>query len=82
MSTCESCAHLIEQQRIVPDVTPGALRRALPPAAPDAGEPFDQILADWSHEDLELFAGLYDRFVAKFEHYALANDAGETAGAD
>ena len=37
----------IEQQRIVPDVTPGALRRALPPAAPDAGEPFDQILADF-----------------------------------
>lgn len=37
----------IEQQRIVPDVVPGALRRALPTAAPDAGESFDQILADF-----------------------------------
>ena len=37
----------IEQQRIVPDVTPGALRRALPTAAPEDGEPFDQILEDF-----------------------------------
>jgi len=40
-------------------------------------EVIGQILADWSHEDLELFAGLYDRFVEKFEQYALVNDADE-----
>ena len=37
----------IEQQRIVPDVTPGALRRALPGNAPEGGEPFDAILEDF-----------------------------------
>jgi DNA-binding MarR family transcriptional regulator len=42
-------------------------------------EVIDQILADWSHEDLELFAGLYDRFVEKFEQYASANDAEEAS---
>lgn len=40
-----------------------------------------QILADWSHEDLELFGSLYDRFVEGFEQYALANDAGDEAEA-
>jgi DNA-binding MarR family transcriptional regulator len=38
-------------------------------------EVIGQILADWSHEDLEHFAELYERFVEKFEQYALANDA-------
>jgi DNA-binding MarR family transcriptional regulator len=40
-------------------------------------EVIGQILSDWSHDDLEQFAGLYDRFVEKFEQYALANDADE-----
>jgi len=40
-------------------------------------EVIGQILSDWSHEDLEMFAGLYDRFVEKFEQYAVANDAEE-----
>jgi DNA-binding MarR family transcriptional regulator len=40
-------------------------------------EVIGQILADWSHEELELFSSLYDRFVEKFEQYALANDADE-----
>jgi len=40
-------------------------------------EVIGQILSDWSHDDLEKFAGLYDRFVEKFEQYALANDADE-----
>lgn len=40
-------------------------------------EVIGQILSDWSHEDLEQFAVLYDRFVEKFEQYALANDADE-----
>jgi aromatic-L-amino-acid/L-tryptophan decarboxylase len=36
----------IEQLRVTPDVQPGDLRRALPAAAPEAGEPFEAILAD------------------------------------
>jgi DNA-binding MarR family transcriptional regulator len=44
-------------------------------------EVIGQILADWTHEELELFGDLYDRFVEKFEQYALANDAGEEAAA-
>ena len=44
-------------------------------------EVIGQILADWSHEDLELFSSLYDRFVEGFEQHALANDAGEEAAA-
>jgi DNA-binding MarR family transcriptional regulator len=42
-------------------------------------EVIGQILADWSHKDLELFGSLYDRFVEGFEQYALANDADEAA---
>ena len=42
-------------------------------------EVIGQILADWSQEELELFSGLYDRFVEKFEQYALDNDADEAA---
>ncbi len=37
----------IEQQRIVPDITPGTLRRSLPGRAPEAGEPFATILTDF-----------------------------------
>ena len=40
----------IEQYRIAPDVVPGALRRALPEAAPEAGESFDDILADFREQ--------------------------------
>jgi aromatic-L-amino-acid decarboxylase len=32
--------------RVVPDVTPGMVRAALPDSAPEAGEPFEAILAD------------------------------------
>ena len=32
---------------VLPDVRPGDLRRALPASAPDAGEPFEQIFADF-----------------------------------
>lgn len=42
-------------------------------------EVIGQILSDWSHEDLELFSSLYDRFVEGFEQYALANDADEAS---
>lgn len=42
-------------------------------------EVIGQILTDWSHEDLELFSSLYDRFVEGFEQYALANDADEAS---
>ena len=38
-------------------------------------EVIGQILSDWSHEELELFSDLYDRFVQKFEQYAQDNDA-------
>jgi len=34
-------------RRIVPDVKPGQLRRRLPDAPPQAGEPFDRILDDF-----------------------------------
>ncbi|MEO5800308.1 MAG: pyridoxal-dependent decarboxylase [Gemmatimonadales bacterium] len=37
----------IEQRPIVPAVTPGDLRRSLPSAAPQLGETFDTILADF-----------------------------------
>lgn len=37
-----------------------------------------QILSDWSEEDLEVFAGLYDRFVEKFEQHAAANEASDS----
>lgn len=40
----------IEQYRITPDVVPGALRRALPEAAPEAGESFDAILTDFRQQ--------------------------------
>ena len=40
-----------------------------------------QILADWSHEELEQFGSLYERFVERFEQYALDNDAGDEAAA-
>ncbi len=36
----------IERLRVTPDVQPGDLRRALPSAAPEQGEPFEAILAD------------------------------------
>ena len=36
-----------ERWRVLPAVTPGALRSALPVAPPHDGEPFDRILADF-----------------------------------
>ena len=37
----------IESRRILPEVRPGDIRRALPPTAPEAGEPFEKIMADF-----------------------------------
>ena len=37
----------IESRRVVPDMHPGDLRRALPAAAPETGESFDVILRDF-----------------------------------
>ena len=37
----------VEARPVLPDVTPGALRRALPELPPDQGEPFDRIFADF-----------------------------------
>jgi len=34
-------------RRIVPEVKPGDVRRSLPPAPPDEGEPFERIVADF-----------------------------------
>jgi aromatic-L-amino-acid/L-tryptophan decarboxylase len=34
-------------RRIVPEVKPGDVRRLLPPAPPDEGEPFERIIADF-----------------------------------
>jgi DNA-binding MarR family transcriptional regulator len=45
-------------------------------------EVIGQILSDWSHEDLELFAGLYDRFVEKFEQHAAAHEGGDSGSQD
>jgi aromatic-L-amino-acid decarboxylase len=36
-----------ERYPVLPRVTPGAVRDALPPAAPEQGEPFDRIFADF-----------------------------------
>ena len=45
-------------------------------------EVIGQILADWSHEDLDRFAELYERFVEKFEQHAAANEGTDGAGDD
>jgi aromatic-L-amino-acid/L-tryptophan decarboxylase len=37
----------VEALPVLPDVTPGALRRALPASPPDEGEPFDRVFADF-----------------------------------
>ncbi|MGH7583628.1 MAG: pyridoxal phosphate-dependent decarboxylase family protein [Gemmatimonadales bacterium] len=37
----------IEARPVVPSVQPGQIRASLPAAAPEAGEPFDRILADF-----------------------------------
>lgn len=37
----------VGQRRVVPEVQPGDIRRALPASPPDTGEPFDRILADF-----------------------------------
>lgn len=37
----------IETRRVVPDVSPGFLRQALPTAAPERGDSFERILADF-----------------------------------
>jgi aromatic-L-amino-acid decarboxylase len=37
----------VEARPVLPDVTPGALRRALPEAPPEQGERFDRIFADF-----------------------------------
>lgn len=38
-------------------------------------EVLSQVLSDWSKQDLETFAELYDRFVDRFEQHAAAYDA-------
>lgn len=45
-------------------------------------EVIGQILSDWSHEDLDRFAELYERFVQKFEQHAAANDGSDRVGDD
>ena len=37
----------VSARPVLPDVRPGALRAALPEAAPETGEPFDRIFADF-----------------------------------
>ncbi|HTC23413.1 MAG TPA: pyridoxal-dependent decarboxylase [Gemmatimonadales bacterium] len=37
----------IGSRRVVPDVTPGAIRRSLPDAPPDQAEPFERVVADF-----------------------------------
>jgi aromatic-L-amino-acid decarboxylase len=37
----------VEGLRVFPDVVPGEVRRSLPPAPPEAGEPMDAALADF-----------------------------------
>jgi aromatic-L-amino-acid decarboxylase len=37
----------VGERRIVPDLAPGELRRRLPAAAPEAGEPFERLFADF-----------------------------------
>ena len=37
----------VEALPVLPDVTPGALRSALPASPPDEGEPFDRVFADF-----------------------------------
>lgn len=37
----------IESRRPAPDIRPGAIRAALPPAPPESPEPFERILADF-----------------------------------
>ncbi len=45
-------------------------------------EVIGQILADWSHDDLQVFTDLYERFVDKFELYATEVDTDKTAPVD
>jgi aromatic-L-amino-acid decarboxylase len=42
----------LEQRRVVPDVTPGAIRRMLPAAAPELPEAFETIIADFERQIL------------------------------
>src|SRR4029077_2096633 len=37
----------VGSRRVVPDVKPGDIRRSLPAAPPDAGEPFERLVADF-----------------------------------
>jgi aromatic-L-amino-acid decarboxylase len=37
----------VGSRRVVPDVKPGDIRRLLPAAPPDAGEPFERLVADF-----------------------------------
>ncbi len=37
----------VGSRRVVPDVKPGDIRRSLPAAPPDAGEPFEHLVADF-----------------------------------
>jgi aromatic-L-amino-acid decarboxylase len=37
----------VPSRPVLPDVRPGDLQRALPPSAPESGEPFEQIFADF-----------------------------------
>ena len=42
----------LEQRRVVPEVRPGEIRAALPRAAPELGEPFETIFADFERQIL------------------------------
>jgi aromatic-L-amino-acid decarboxylase len=42
----------LEQRRVVPAVRPGEIRAALPTAAPELGEPFEAIFADFERQIL------------------------------
>ena len=42
----------LEQRRVVPEVRPGEIRAALPTSAPESGEPFEDIFADFERQIL------------------------------
>lgn len=42
----------LEQRRVVPEVRPGEIRAALPTRAPEVGEPFETIFADFERQIL------------------------------
>jgi aromatic-L-amino-acid decarboxylase len=42
----------LEQRRVIPEVRPGEIRAALPTSAPESGEPFEHIFADFERQIL------------------------------